>query len=188
MLISGPGSSVTVTGGPTGVGIFEQTASLVISNGGVLNSQIGAEIDAFPLDPGLGQPSVTVTGPGSTWNLGGPDGLTVGGGLTGGPGTLSIANGGTVNVSGGGLFVGDSLVGSSAVSVTGPGSVLNVQGGIAIGAPDCGCGSSPQFGTLTVANGAVVNSPALRGHLRRQHALSRHWRSLRRDRDARDRQ
>jgi len=64
-----------------------------------------------------------------------------------------------VNVNGGGLFVGDSLVGSSAVSVTGPGSVLNVQGGITIGAPDCGCGSGPQIGTLTVAGGAVVNSP-----------------------------
>ena len=51
MIISGPGSSVTVTGGPTGVGIFGQTASLVISNGGVLNSQAGAEIDALPFDP-----------------------------------------------------------------------------------------------------------------------------------------
>ena len=162
MLISGPGSSVTVTGGPTGIGIFEQTASLVINNGGVLNSQIGAEIDAFVVDPSLGQPSVTVTGPGSTWNLGGPAGLTVGGGSTGGPGTLTIANGGTVNVTGGGLFVGDNFNGSSTVSVTGPGSVLNIQGGLTIGGPDCGCGS-PLIGTLTVANGAVVNTPDAMG-------------------------
>jgi outer membrane autotransporter protein len=163
MLISGPGSSVTVTGGPTGIGIFEQTASLVISNGGVLNSQIGAEIDAFSFDPSLGQPSVIVTGPGSTWNLGGPAGLTVGGGSSGGPGTLNIANGGTVNVNGGGLFVGDNVTGSSVVSVTGPGSVLNIQGGLTIGGPDCGCGSGPLVGTLTVANGAVVNSPDAMG-------------------------
>ena len=102
MLISGPGSSVTVTGGPTGIGIFGQTASLVISNGGVLNSQAGAEIDAFPFDP-TGQPSVTVTGPGSTWNVGDPGfgvTLAVGGGTTSGAGTLTIANGGAVNVSG----------------------------------------------------------------------------------------
>ena len=51
MVISGPGSSVTVTGGPTSIGIFAQTASLAISNGGVLNSQSGAEIDAIRLRP-----------------------------------------------------------------------------------------------------------------------------------------
>ena len=88
MHISGPGSSVTVTGGPTGVGIFGQTASLVINNGGVLNSQPGAEIDALPFDP-TGQPSVTVTGPGSAWNVGDPGfgvTLAVGGGSTAGRG------------------------------------------------------------------------------------------------------
>ena len=64
-----------------------------------------------------------------------------------------------MNVNGGGLFVGDNFTGSSAVSVTGPGSVLNIQGGLTIGGPDCGCGGGPLVGTLTVANGAVVNSP-----------------------------
>ena len=49
MLISGPGSSVTVTGGPTGIGIFGQTASLVISNGGMLNSQAGGKSTPFRL-------------------------------------------------------------------------------------------------------------------------------------------
>ena len=157
MLISGAGSSVTVTGGPTGVGIFGQTASLVISNGGVLNSQAGAEIDALPFDP-TGQPSVTVTGPGSIWNVGDPGfgvTLAVGGGTTSGAGTLTIANGGAVNVNGL-MTVGDSITGTSLVTVTGSGSVLNVSNGLEIGG-GCGCGS-PGVGTLTVADGAVVNS------------------------------
>ena len=68
MRIHGPGSTVTVAG-LTGVGIFG-LGSLTISNGGVLNSQIGAEIDAF-LPPLFGMSTVTVTGPGSTWNVGG---------------------------------------------------------------------------------------------------------------------
>ena len=47
MTISGPGSTVTVAaGGFTGVGIFGPGA-LTISNGGVLNSQGGAEVDSF---------------------------------------------------------------------------------------------------------------------------------------------
>ena len=160
MIISGPGSSVTVIGGPTGIGIFGQASSLVISNGGVLNSQAGAEIDALPFDPSAGQPSVTVTGPGSTWNIGDPGfGLTleVGGGTTSGPGTLTIANGGAVNVNGL-MAVGDGITGTSLVTVTGPGSVLNVSNSLTIGGPSCGCGG-PLVGTLTVADGAVVNSP-----------------------------
>ena len=91
MIVSGAGSAVTVAGF-TGVGVFGPGV-LTISNGGVLNSQGGAEIDAFPF--GTGTPQVTVTGPGSTWNVGG--GLAVGGGSTGGPGSLTISNGGVVN-------------------------------------------------------------------------------------------
>ena len=157
MLIAGPGSSVTVTGGPTAVGIFGQAASLVISGGGVLNSQAGAEIDALPFDPSLGQPIATVTGPGSTWNISGVAGLTVGGGTTSGPGTLNIANGGAVNVNSF-MVIGDTFDGSSVVSVTGAGSALTVQDGLTVGG-FCGCGGT-LVGTLTVADGAVVNSAA----------------------------
>jgi autotransporter-associated beta strand protein/T5SS/PEP-CTERM-associated repeat protein len=127
----------------------------VISNGGVLNSQAGAEIDAFPFDPS-GQPSVTVTGPGSTWNVGDPGfgvTLAVGGGTTPGPGTLTIANGGTVNVAGS-MVVGDALTNTSLVTVTGAGSVLNVLTSLHIGEA-CDC----LAGTFTVANGGMVNSP-----------------------------
>src|SRR5262249_61590338 len=91
MIIDGAGSTVTVAG-LTGIGIFGPGA-LTISNGGVLNSQIGAEIDSILP---LGTPTATVTGTGSTWNVGGSLGLglAVGGGTTGGPGAPGVSNGG----------------------------------------------------------------------------------------------
>jgi autotransporter-associated beta strand protein/T5SS/PEP-CTERM-associated repeat protein len=152
MIIDGAGSTVTVAG-LTGVGIFGP-GTLTISNGGVLNSQIGAEID-FSLFPGT--PTVTVTGTGSTWNVGGSFGFgfAVGGGSTGGPGALVISNGGTVTST---TFttIGDSINGTSSVLVTGSGSVLNAFNSLQIGDTSCGCGL---VGTLTIADGGVVNSP-----------------------------
>ena len=148
MLISGPGSTVTVAGGFTGVGVFGP-GSLTISNGGVLNSQGGAEVDSF-----FGGPAtVVVTGAGSQWNIGGL-GLSVGGGTTGGPGTLTISGGGvvTTNVA----FIGDSDDGSSFVLVTGTGSRLKATTGLSIGDGGCGCG--PLVGTLTIADGGVVEA------------------------------
>src|SRR5215831_18860027 len=65
-VITGAGSSVTVTG-QTIIGNFAP-ASLIISNGGVLNSQGGADIAIGLPFSFLGTPTVTVTGPGSTWN------------------------------------------------------------------------------------------------------------------------
>ena len=146
MIISGAGSSVTVNGF-TGIGIFGP-ATLSISNGGVLNSQGGAEIDSI-----LGTPTATVTGPGSTWNVGGL-GLRVGGGSIGGPGMLTISNGGVVNTNV--TFIGDSADGSSTVLVTGTGSRLTATTGLSIGGEDCGCG--PLVGTLTIADGGVVEA------------------------------
>jgi len=149
-VITGAGSSVTVTG-QTIIGNFAP-ASLTISNGGVLNSQDGADI-ATGL-PFLGTPTATVTGPGSTWNVGGSFGLSVGDGSVG-PGALTIAKGGGVN-STGPTIIGDASNGSSQVIVTGAGSVLNAFNSLAIGASNCGCNV---IGTLTIADGGVVNSP-----------------------------
>src|SRR5262249_52175265 len=148
-VITGAGSSVTVTG-ETIIGNFAP-ASLTISNGGVLNSEGSAGIATFL--PFLGTPTATVTGPGSTWNAGGPFGLFVGAGPVG-PGALIIANGGAVN-STTSTIIGD-VSGSSSVIVTGTGSVLNAFNSLAIGATSCGCNA---IGTLTVADGGVVNSP-----------------------------
>src|SRR5262245_5621043 len=152
-VITGAGSSVTVFG-QTFIGNFAP-ASLTISNGGVLNSQGGADIaSSVP-----GTPTVTVTGPGSTWNVGGSFGLglSVGDGSVG-SGALVIANGGVVN-STFATTVGDASDGSSILTVTGAGSVLNASNLLAIGGPGCGCG--PTVGTLTIADGGVVNSPGL---------------------------
>ncbi len=126
MILSGAGSTVTVSGF-TGVGIFGP-GSLTISNGGVLNSQGGAEIDTFV--PVLGVPTATVTGPGSTWNVGG-SGLTVGGGSTSGPGRLIVSNGGVVNTSS--LTIGDPCgCADGRVTIT-DGGVVNSFGFTGIG-------------------------------------------------------
>jgi fibronectin-binding autotransporter adhesin len=153
MIVSGAGSSVTV-GGVTGIGVFGP-GSLSISNGGVVNSQGGAEVDYnpnfFPFIPGTA--TATVTGPGSTRNIGGL-GLAVGNGTSGGTGVLTIANGGTVT-STAPVIIGDPT-GASMVTVTGAGSVFNVANALVIGETSCGCNL---IGTLTVADGGVVNSP-----------------------------
>jgi T5SS/PEP-CTERM-associated repeat protein len=94
-----------------------------------------------------------VTGPGSTWNIGGL-GLAVGNGTSGGTGVLTIANGGTVT-STAPVIIGDPT-GASMVTVTGAGSVFNVANALVIGETSCGCNL---IGTLTVADGGVVNSP-----------------------------
>src|SRR6476646_1100809 len=155
LLISGPGSTVNVS--PTGIteiSSFIGPASVTIANGGLLSTPGGAAIDAANPDF---MPTVTVTGAGSTWNVG--TGLAVGGGGSfGGPGILTISNGGVVN-STGLMGIGDPT-GSSAVTVTGAGSVLNALSSLVVGDTSCGCGL---IGTLTVADGGVVNSPGSTG-------------------------
>ena len=150
MIVTGARSTVTASG-VTVVGFFGPGA-ITIANGGVFNSQGGAEIDTFV--PELGIPSVLVTGAGSTWNVGGPA-LFVGNGTSGGPGMLTVANGGSVNSSA--PITIDDVTGISSVTVTGAGSVLNALNSLSIGGTGCGCG--PLLGTLTIADGGVVNSP-----------------------------
>jgi autotransporter-associated beta strand protein/T5SS/PEP-CTERM-associated repeat protein len=148
MTISGPGSTVTVAaGGFTGIGVLGPGA-LTISNGGVLNSQGGAEVDSF-----FGASTVDVTGPGSQWNIGG-FGLSVGGGTTGGVGRLTISDGAVVNTNV--AFIGDNDDGSSFVLVTGTGSRVTATTGLSIGDGGCGCG--PLVGTLAIADGGVVEA------------------------------
>jgi outer membrane autotransporter protein len=158
MLVTDAGSNVTVNGF-TGIGIFGP-GSLTISNGGALDSRGGAEIDDFPIFGGT--PTVTVTGPGSIWTIR-RFGLSVGGGSTGGPGILTVSNGGRVDandVAIGDIPFGQPSDGTSLVTVTGPGSVLNVTMSLLIGDSSCGCNT---IGTLTVADGGVVNSAGFTG-------------------------
>ncbi|MBV9630392.1 MAG: autotransporter domain-containing protein [Xanthobacteraceae bacterium] len=155
MTIDGPGSTVTVTNtlptapSSTSIGLFGP-GNLTISNGGVLNSLGTAEIDLL-----FGTAKVTVTGAGSQWNVG--DTLAVGTGSSGGAGTLTISNGAVVNATGPVMTIGD-ITGSSFVTVTGAGSTLNASHALVVG--DF-AGNFP--GTLTIANGATVNSPGFTG-------------------------
>ena len=147
IVISGAGSTVTATG-TTSIGAFGP-GTLTISGGGVLNSQGPTEIDSF-----AGTPSATVTGAGSAWNVSGL--MTVGNGTFGGPGALTISNGGAVNATGSFMEIGDQATGTSQVTVTGAGSVLNVTRRMAVGDASGESGSGP--GSLTIANGGVVNA------------------------------
>jgi T5SS/PEP-CTERM-associated repeat protein len=154
MLISGPGSTVTVTG-LTEISALLGPTSLTIANGGVLTSLGAAAIDSA--NPNFTS-TVTVTGPGSTWNVGAS--LAVGGGgSSGGPGILMISNGGAVNATGI-MGVGDPT-GTSTLTVTGAGSTLTALSSLVVGDTSCGCG--PLIGTLTIVDGGVVNSPGFTG-------------------------
>ena len=143
MVVSGTGSTVTVNGA-TGIGIFAE-AAITISNGGRLDSVGGAEIDSV-----VDTASVTVTGSGSTWNVG-AGGLLVGGGSTGGVGLLAVNGGALVNVAGI-VGVGDQGPGTSSATITGQGSTLIATGGLVVGQ------TGSTLGTMTVANGGVVNA------------------------------
>jgi autotransporter-associated beta strand protein len=144
VIITGAGSTVTVNG-RTGIGIFD-AGTLTISNGGRLNSREGAEIDQIF----SGTPSATVTGAGSTWAVTGT--LRVGTGtLPGGPGSLSVLNGGTVTATD--VRIGDEVDFSSLVTVSGAGSSLQIADGLRIGSAD-----GTFRGTLTVADGGSVTA------------------------------
>ena len=100
MLVDGAESEVTASG-ISNIGLFS-TASLTISDGGVVNSQGGAVILAFS-----DISTVLVTGTGSAWNVDG--GLMIGDDSFG-PGSLTIADGGVVDSSGTTEVDGDSFL------------------------------------------------------------------------------
>lgn len=168
MLVSGAGSTVNVAGF-TGVGIFAP-GNLTISNGGTLNSLGGAEIDSF-----FGTPSVTVTGSGSAWNVG-AGGLAIGGGTSGGPGTLSISDGGKVTVTGAtGISSGSTLtLGTGGLSgsivtpaITNDGAIVaNFTDTLTLAANISGSGTlserdpAPCFSQASIATAAARPLPA----------------------------
>ena len=147
-------SGTAVTVGAAGVS-GSAGSSLVIENGGTLTTTFAAAIGSSPGSTG----QLTVTGAGSVWNgvstlMGAP--VAVGNG-TGSDGVLDILAGGHVDLSGGlGLYVGMEG-GTGAVTVSGPGSSLNVHdatGGLYI--LQLGAGPTPGAAALSVSNGATV--------------------------------
>ena len=125
VLVTGAGSSWTNIGllsvGTSGTG------TLTIANGGVVSNGGASGFIAYTNGS---QGTVIVTGPGSTWNISPTDpngGLRVGGSslssgfLPPGPGTgsLTVANGGTVNVIGGAqtVFVAEPAGSTGTVNI-----------------------------------------------------------------------
>lgn len=125
-------------------------ASLTIKAGAVMNSRAGAIIEGH----GGTLATVTVTGPGSTWNV--DQHMFLGNRWNGGNGALVISAGGTVNLDGSLYYDFSPTPGvpGSSITVTGTGSRLNIVDELAVGF-DCSCGEPTSV--LTVADGGVVD-------------------------------
>ena len=160
--VTGAGSAWNVSGPMTvGNGTFGGPGALTIANGGAVNAT-GSFMEIG--DQATGASQVTVTGVGSVLNV--TNRMAVGdasGEPGAGAGSLTIANGGVVNARGPFLDIGDAVTGTSVVTVTGAGSTLNVATSLGVGT-QCGC----EVGTLTIADGAVVNLACTR--FGRQHS------------------
>ena len=143
--VSGAGSTWTNTGTIVVGGLG--TGTLTIQNGGTVNSGGGGSVGLSVGSTG----TVTVTGPGSSWNNSPGGGLNIG---SFGTGTLTIANGGMViNNTAFTANIGNGAGSQGTVTVTGPGSTWSNSSGVNIG--------NSGTGTLTVANGGIVSGPVV---------------------------
>lgn len=152
--LNGGAGTLTVTGrdgsgtasnwtslGPVYIGVDAgSTGTLRLLNGGVAQSA-SAAIGSNAGSVGL----VTVSGPGSTWNLTTTSAFEIG---TGGEGTLQIDNGGAVHS--GQAIIGWNAGGEGHVTVSGPGSVWDPLNNIYVGLDGTG--------ELLVRDGASVST------------------------------
>jgi T5SS/PEP-CTERM-associated repeat protein/autotransporter-associated beta strand protein len=135
--VSGAGTTWTNSAG-LAIGA-SGTGQVTIAGGGqVLTGPSGGFLGVLAGATG----TMTVTDPGSTWNI--SDQLTVGGA---GSGMLIVQNGGTVTNAAG--TIGSSSGSIGAVSVTGTGSTWTSSGNVTVGLAGTGA--------LTVAGGGAVN-------------------------------
>ena len=155
LLLQNPGQSIAVNldlatnpsaNNALGAG-WRGSGSLTIQDGVAVNSTVGY------IGYGNGATGMaTVTGPGSSWTINLYYGLNVG---VRGSGTLSITNGGRVdvNVLGSGdikyIDIGDSAGAAGMIAVDGASSVLTSNGDIYVG--------KNGSGTLSITNGASVS-------------------------------
>jgi T5SS/PEP-CTERM-associated repeat protein/autotransporter-associated beta strand protein len=140
--VSGAGAALSVSGGNTVFGtVAGAVSAMTISNG----ANVTTGQDYIASSPGS-TASVTVTGAGTLWTENASQ-------IVGdqGTGSLTIANGATVNVSNG-VFIGNNAGGVGSVLVTGAGSTYNVLNGSGI------LVDVRNVGSLTVANGGTVNA------------------------------
>jgi T5SS/PEP-CTERM-associated repeat protein/autotransporter-associated beta strand protein len=140
--VSGAGATLGVSGGNTVFGtVGGAVSTMTISNGASVTTgqdYIGSSFGSTA--------SVTVTGAGTLWTENASQ--IVG---DNGTGSLTIANGATVNVSNG-VFIGNNGGGVGSVLVTGAGSTYNVLSGGPL------IVDVRNVGSLTVANGGTVNA------------------------------
>jgi T5SS/PEP-CTERM-associated repeat protein/autotransporter-associated beta strand protein len=141
--VSGAGATLNVSNAQTNFGtVGGSVSAMTISNG----ASVTTANDFIGFNSGS-TASVTVTGAGSLWNetqsqIIGDNGAT---------GSLTIANGATVNVANG-VFIGNNAGGVGSVLVTGAGSTYNVLNGQGLFV------DVRNVGSLTVANGGTVNA------------------------------
>jgi T5SS/PEP-CTERM-associated repeat protein/autotransporter-associated beta strand protein len=143
VIVSGAGSTWTNSGNVVVGGLGSGT--LTIQNGGTLNSGGGGSVGLAAGSTG----TVTVTGPGSSWNNSPGGGLNIG---SFGTGILTIANGGMViNNTAFTANVGQGAGSLGTVTVTGVGSTWSNSSGVNVG--------NLGTGTLTVADSGIVTGP-----------------------------
>ncbi len=142
--VTDPGSNWQINGSVVvgGLGI----GTLTIQNGGTASSG-GGSVGLSAGSTG----TVTVTGPGSSWINGTSGGLNIG---SFGTGTLVITNGGRViNITNVAANIGNGAGSQGTVRVAGAGSAWSNSSGVNIG--------NFGTGTLTIAEGGVVNGPVV---------------------------
>lgn len=143
--VSGAGSIWTNTG--TIVVGGQGAGTLTIQDGGTVNSGGGGSVGLSAGSTGI----VTVTGSGSNWTNRTGGGLNIG---SLGTGALLITNGGMViNDTAFTANVGNASGSQGTVAVTGAGSTWSNSSGVNIG--------NLGTGTLTIAEGGVVNGPVV---------------------------
>ena len=143
--VSGAGSAWTNIGTVVVGGLG--TGTLTIQNGGVVSSGGGGSVGLSVGSIG----TVTVTGPGSTWNNTPGGGLNIG---SFGTGILTITNGGMViNNTAFTANIGEGAGSQGTVRVAGAGSTWSNSSGLNIG--------NRGAGTLTIAEGGLVTGPTV---------------------------
>ena len=143
--VSGPGSILSIANfSGISIGLDGDSNSLVISNGGTLNSMSGT----IGYDSPSSNNSVTITGSNSIWT----NGTDLYIGQYGAGNSLVISNGG-VMADQTGIIGYDTTSTNNRVTITGSNSIWSNQGSVTIG--------EAGTGTLTVANGGAVSASSI---------------------------
>jgi T5SS/PEP-CTERM-associated repeat protein len=171
-LISGPGSTLTLTGTDSNITVGRNSGS-----SGTMTVEAGATLNVDTMTIGRGgNATFNVLGSGTTVNMVGDAEGALGGGFSVGSlgtGSMTVSGGAVVDIdasAGGGATVGGSTVlgggGTGSLTVAGAGSKIGIAGSAALleVGVDLTSGSAPSTGTVVIASGGqVVLDPAAAG-------------------------